>query len=366
MTGIPNYPEGNFYPGYKLKKKIEFIDNVKIIRLPIIPRKKGNIMLMFNYLSFVISGYLWATFTKEKYEKVFVYQLSPIFQVIPGIRYAKKNKVKIDMYVLDVWPESFFAITGIKNKYFIKLMNRISQRIYCNVDKILISSPGFEKVIIDKNISKQKIVYLPQFCEDIYLKEESTSEIEILNKEKCNITFAGNIGKAQGLNILLEVSKILKEKNSNIVFNLIGDGSYKEELKKETNLLGVSHFFNFIDSVSPEKAVEYLHATDFAFVSLMDDDLINLTIPAKVQSIMATGAPMIISGGKILEKIVNESQSGLWSYSGDAESLVKNLIYAESLSVIDKKAFSDNGKQYYMEHFDKDIIMKKLKENLEE
>ena len=66
VTGIPNYPEGKYYQNYGIfKKRKETIDGVEIIRLPIIPRGKNSIMLMLNYISFVISGFFFSKFTKS-------------------------------------------------------------------------------------------------------------------------------------------------------------------------------------------------------------------------------------------------------------------------------------------------------------
>ena len=98
LTGIPNYPEGKFFKGYGLtKKRKEVIDGVNVIRIPIIPRRKNQIMLSLNYLSFVISGFFWSKFTRKKFDKVFIYAVSPMFQALPGVWYSKRKK--IDCYI---------------------------------------------------------------------------------------------------------------------------------------------------------------------------------------------------------------------------------------------------------------------------
>ena len=86
LTGIPNYPEGKFYPGYGYRKKrTESKDGVEIIRLPIIPRGRNPLMLILNYISFVVSGFFWAKFTRKDFEQVFIYEVSPMTQALPGI-----------------------------------------------------------------------------------------------------------------------------------------------------------------------------------------------------------------------------------------------------------------------------------------
>lgn len=112
LTGIPNYPQGDFYNEYGLKKrrKDEF-DGVNIIRIPIIPRKSNSIMMALNYLSFVISGFVWNLNNKEKFDMVFIYEVSPMTQAMPGLWIAKKLKIPCYIYVMDLWPENFEIIT---------------------------------------------------------------------------------------------------------------------------------------------------------------------------------------------------------------------------------------------------------------
>lgn len=365
LTGIPNYPEGNFYKGYKFKEKLEVIEGVNVIRIPIIPRKTGNFMLLLNYISFMISGYFWSTFTKNEYDQVFIYQLSPIVQAIPGKKYAKRKKVKVSMYILDIWPESFFAITKNNNKILKKILNKLSSSIYKNLDRIFISSPGFGESVIKRGYPKERIVYLPQFCEDEYLKNSKEGSNPFLTN-KVNITFAGNIGKAQGLEVLIPIANELKSRKSNIVFNLIGDGSYKEDFKKKVTKENLNDYFVFFDSIPINTLVAYMKYTDFGYVSLIDDDFINLTIPGKIQSLMAMGIPIIVSGGEILKKLIEDSSSGFWSHSGDYENLLNNFLIAEKISSEEREQKATNSKEYYLNNFEKNIFIEKLITYMEE
>jgi len=120
ITGIPNYPQGKYYEGYGLlKKRREIYEGVQIVRLPIIPRGKTSFMLALNYFSFVISGYAWKIFTKIKADYVFIFEVSPMTQALPGVWYAKKRKIPCYIYVQDLWPENVEIITGIRNKFII-------------------------------------------------------------------------------------------------------------------------------------------------------------------------------------------------------------------------------------------------------
>ena len=90
LTGLPNYPKGRIYKGYRLfKNRNQNINGVNIKRVPLVGRGKNIIMMGINYLSFLISSSIKALFMKKNFDLVYVYQLSPITMAIPGIIVSK-------------------------------------------------------------------------------------------------------------------------------------------------------------------------------------------------------------------------------------------------------------------------------------
>ena len=188
LTGIPNYPGGKYYKGYGLiKKRKEVKDGVEIIRIPLIPRRKNVITLALNYISFVISGYFWSKFTKREFDKVFIYEVSPVFQALPGIWYSKRRKIDCSIYVMDLWPESLELVTNIKSRVILNPINKVVDYIYKNCTKILASSESFAKKIAKRGHNKEKIIFWPQYAEEFYkpvnkeqykIKEMDTSDFK--------------------------------------------------------------------------------------------------------------------------------------------------------------------------------------------
>ena len=105
LTGLPNYPQGDIYPGYKRIRR-ERIQGVEIIRVPIHPRKHGPFHLMWNYVSFAVNGKRAAKKVPEDFDIILSYQLSPVTSLYPAITYKKKHGTPILNYCLDIWPES--------------------------------------------------------------------------------------------------------------------------------------------------------------------------------------------------------------------------------------------------------------------
>lgn len=363
ITGIPNYPQGKYYPGYGLfKKRREMYNGVEIIRIPLIPRGRNAIMLALNYLSFVVSGFFWKVFTRIKADYVFIFEVSPMTQALPGVWYAKKRRIPCYLYVQDLWPENVEIITGITNKKIIGTIGKMVDYIYARCTKIFTTSTSFVDSIAKRGVPRERIKYWPQYAEDFYFPLEKTSIKEIPNDNAFNIIFAGNIGSAQGLDILPKVAVLLKKKNLSrkVRFNIVGDGRYKETLVNLVNSNNVANMFNFIDKQPATRIPEFMAASDAAFICLTESPLFAMTIPAKLQSYMACGITIIASADGETAKIINEANAGICSPAGDADSLAENIIKLALKPCEDLNHLEVNAREYYCKNFDKKELIDKM------
>lgn len=138
VCGVPNYPDGVFHKGYGwFKKRHEVVNGVKVTHLPIVPRGNNKIMLMLNYFSYLIVGWVYMLFYAlfHKYDRVFVQQLSPVMMSAPGVLYKKLRRVPLYTWVLDLWPESLTAAGGgINNKYVLAFFKHYVKSVYKGQD----------------------------------------------------------------------------------------------------------------------------------------------------------------------------------------------------------------------------------------
>ncbi|MCE1209348.1 MAG: glycosyltransferase family 4 protein, partial [Spirochaetia bacterium] len=214
VTSIPNYPQGKFYPGYGIfKRRKETYRGISIIHLFVIPRGKGFISLTFNYISFVLSGWFFARFTSIKPDIVFMNMSSPMTQSLVGTWLAKRRRIPSVIYIMDLWPESFQVITGISSAMILKPLGKMVDYIYSRVDHVLTSSHGFLDVIESRGVPKAKLEYWPQYAEDFYAPLDSPGEggPKIPPDDRLKIMFTGNIGLAQGLDLLIPVAEAIRK-----------------------------------------------------------------------------------------------------------------------------------------------------------
>lgn len=360
VTGIPNYPMGKTFEGYGLtKKRHEIWNGIEIYRIPLIPRGTGSLGMMTNYVSFMVSGMLAGKLKNIKADYVFSFEVSPMTQVLTGISFAKKLKVPHFLYVQDLWPENVITVTGINNPMIIKPIDKMVDYIYKNSDQIFATSPSFVDAICNRKekVNREKVHYWPQYAEEFYHPCEKKIINEIPDDNSFKVIFTGNIGTAQGLQILPETAKLLK--NENIKFVMVGDGRYLEEFKNEINRKGVENQFVMIPRQPAEKIPELLCACDAAFLSFQDNPLWSKTIPAKLQSYMACGMPVIASAQGETERVIREADCGVCSTIGDAKMLSRNIrkMMNEDLDNMGKKS-----REYFLKNFNKQILMDKMEE----
>ncbi len=368
LTGIPNYPEGRFYKGYGLfKKRKEDYKGVSIIRIPIIPRFHNVIALSLNYVSFVVSGWFWKTFTRVKADIVFINQLSPMTQALPGIWYARRRKTPCYIYVQDLWPESVEVITQTKNRFFIRSLGRMVDKAYRRCDKIFVSSKGFIRSIAGRGVPEDKIYYWPQYPEDYYRPAAAASANvpEIISPDALNIIFAGNMGEAQGLSVLPEAAKKLRQKNANVVFNMAGDGRFKDKLISLIKEARLESMFNFTGRRPAERIPELMAVCDAALIILSKSDIFAVTLPARTQSYMACGMPIIVSADGEVQQVINEAGAGLCSAAGDAEALAGIIERFSKLPKTERDAMGANALNYCRENFSKDKLLGEMDDYIE-
>ena len=273
VTGTPNYPMGEIYEGYgRGRKTDEVLNGVTVHRCFTVARRSGTIRRFLNYYSYAISSSRYINKLGNDFDVVLVNQLSPVMMAYAGMRYKKKYKKKLVMYCLDLWPESLTAGGIGRGGMVYKLFHKISKSIYERADKILITSKMFREYFTGEfNIDNDKIEYLPQYAESDFENIPSDEK----EKDTFDFLFAGNIGKFQGIDVIL---KAVKELNGykDIRFHIVGDGSALKESEKFATDNGLDNVI-FYGRKPISDMPKYYEMADAMFVTLKKDPILSLT-----------------------------------------------------------------------------------------
>ena len=361
LTGKPNYSKINFFEGYGWKSDdFEIVNEIPVYRANLFSRRNGGALRLFlNYFSFALLATLKLRKIKGPFDAIFVYEPSPITVGIPAIFAKKRFKAPIYFWAQDLWPESLVAAGGVKNKLILGFFNSLTKWIYNHSKKVLIQSNSFREYILNQGISNDKILFYPNPTEDFYKPLQEVKEYkEFFKKENFNIIFAGNIGEAQSFITIIEAISNIKELP--IKVTVLGDGRYKETAISLIKDKGLESHFNFLGSFPPTEMPKFFSHSDALLVSLKKDKIFSLTIPAKIQSYLACGKPIIASIDGEGAKIVSDAKCGVTSPAEDSialSNIIKELIALDKSTLIE---MGNNGRAYYEKEFDRDYLLEKL------
>ncbi|MGM9642824.1 MAG: glycosyltransferase family 4 protein [Eubacteriales bacterium] len=356
VTGYPQYPQGKIYEGYGFNIPYETEwDGIRIVRLPVHARGHNLFGMLRNCLDYVLFGNRWVKNCSDKFDVIYVFEVSPVTVGLPAVTYKRKFGTPIFFNVQDLWPENVEVVLGIRFKPIIWVINKIVDYIYNNSDRILCSSRGFVKNIATRGIDQDKLVYWPQFCNDF---DFSGCEKPIeYSEDTFNIVFAGNIGDAQGLDLLVDVAEELK--NQNIRWYIVGDGRAKLRLQERVNSLGIADKVLFLGQMSEQVSNRYVFFADAAYLSFQDNPLFNMTIPAKLQTYLMCGTPVLAVAGGESAEIIQGNNCGLVSCY-DVNTLCEAVRKMSAFSNDELAKIRRNCRLYYIENFNKDSLVEEL------
>lgn len=353
LTGLPNYPEGEIFEGYGIfKNRKQVINGVKIIRSILLPRGKGSgIRLFANYYSFAFFASIKAFFLglNNRFDAVIVHEPSPITQYYPALLINKIWKTPVYFWVMDLWPESLSIAGGVKNKFVLNYYTNVIKKFYKNAEKILITSKGFRGAINEKGNFDDKIVYFPNWAEDAISEGNKNFPIPEL-PEGFKVMFAGNIGEAQDLDSIMKAALELKDKK-HIQFILVGDGRKMPFVKDFVDHNNLNDTISIMGRFPVEAMSSFFDKADVMLVTLKDDPIFNLTVPAKLQAYMSASKPIVaMLNGEGSENII-DAECGFTVPAGDYVGLSETILKASSLSADELRVVGENSRAYYERYF---------------
>jgi colanic acid biosynthesis glycosyl transferase WcaI len=355
VTGFPNYPSGKIYDGYHIKLiQRETIDGVQVTRVPLYPSHDSSALKrVFNYLSFALSALCYCLFFAKRADVMYVYHPPLTTGIVAAIvRFFRRVPVVYD--VQDMWPDTLKATGMISNERALNIIGGVANWVYKRVDKIVVLSPGFKKLLISRQVDDSKINVIPNWCAENSIKTGLNNKIPegMLGKGYFKVLFAGNLGKAQALDTVIQAAGNIGQQYPGVAFVFLGAGVELNQLKQKA-----AEYKNiyFIPQVPMEKVGEYLNEADVLLVHLKDDPLFEITIPSKTQAYMAAGKPIIMGVKGDAADIINNANCGIVIEPENSAELVDAVIHLQSLN---NGALSELGQRafdYYQSNLSLEI-----------
>lgn len=359
LTGKPNYPDGAVFPDYASNPAgYATYEGADIVRVPLIPRGKGGLALILNYLSFVVTGCTLGPWRLRgrSFDAIFVFQGSPVTVGLPAIVMKWLTKAPIALWVLDLWPQSLEAVGAVRSPFVLGLVDRMVTFIYRNCDKVLGQSRAFLDELNRHLRDPGRVGYLPSWSDSPVIDKPVAPAAEVAKRpDLFNIVFTGNIGEAQDFPAVLDAAEGLRTEP--VRWIIVGDGRQRRWLSEEIAARGLQGQVLLPGRFSLERMPSFYAHADALLASLKTSPAFAMTIPGKVQSYLAAGKPVLAMLDGEGAAVVEQSGAGIAVASGNSTGLVEAVQQLRRMSSEERSAMGRRGQDVIAREFDRDTVL---------
>lgn len=348
LTGFPNWPSGRVYPGYRLRLwQRETLDGVSVIRVALFPDHSRNpVRRALNFISFAISAAFLGPWLVQRPDAIHVVH-PPITVGLPAWVLSRWWRIPFTMEIQDMWPENLESTGMVRSRRILGLVGAFASWVYRGSVGIRVISPGFLRNLIEKRVPPHKVRVISNWVDaDYYSPREPNRELAARYgmAGRFNVLYAGTIGLAQGLDVVLAAAESLRLSLPDVQFVLAGDGLDYERLKLEAQTRGLSNV-RFLGRLTGDCMPALYACANVLFLHLKHDPLFAMTIPHKVFTYLASSKPVLVGGEGDVVRIVVESRAGLACAPSDPDALANSVAALYSKSVVERDAMGKNGRQ---------------------
>jgi glycosyltransferase involved in cell wall biosynthesis len=365
-TGKPNYPEGRFFSGYGFfGQSVEDYHGVRVVRAPLLPRGRGGTLgLLLNYGSFALLASVLAPFRGlGNHDIILVYEPSPITVGLPAVVLKWLRPAPMMFWVQDLWPETLSATGAVRAGWILRLVDRFVRFIYRRSDLVLLQSQAFIPHVRAQGIPDEKLRYYPNSAEALYqpVTVEANAAERALLPQGFRVMFAGNIGVAQDFETIIDAAEKLRNIGA-IHWVIVGDGRQLEWVRQEVVRRRLDSTVHLLGRHPVESMPRFFALADAMLVTLKNEPIFGLTIPAKLQSYLACGRPVVAALDGEGANVVAQADAGVTVPASDAAALADAVLRLHRLPAEEREAMGQRGREYFLRHFERSLLLDRLED----
>lgn len=347
ITGFPNYPGGKVYAGYKIKPfQREQIEGVDVCRLALYPSHDGSgVKRALNYISFAASSCLFGIFGARKPDVIYAYH-PPLTVGMSAALIGMFRRTPVVYDIQDMWPDTLKATGMLSNPRALALIGRACAWVYRRARSLVVLSPGFRDLLLARGVPSSKIEVIYNWCDEAALRVPASAVIPECMNERFNVVFAGTMGYAQALDVVIEAAGKVASVNPAIQFVFVGGGVDVDRLKAIAAKVSPTNV-TFIPRVPMNEVGSILNAADVLLVHLRDDPLFSITVPSKTQAYMAVGRPILMAVRGDAAELVRASACGEAVEPENAGEIAGAVLRMAALSPDERQRMGQRGADWY-------------------
>ena len=365
LTGFPNYPGGNVYPGYRIRPWMrEQMEGIHVLRVALYPsHSKSGIHRTLNYLSFAFSAAVIGSLLIRKPDVMYVYH-PPITVGFAAsiIGFFRRTPFVID--VQDLWPDTVAASGMLSNSVVLGTLGKLCSFVYSRARHIAVQSPGFKQALVNRGVPADKIDVIYNWCDENAMRPKDEPVTRVGRVDRFSILFAGIMSFAQDIDSVLSAAQICQTTTPEAEFLFMGAGVDLPRLKRvaEENKLENVRFM----PPRPMHAMGDIFAgVDVLVVHLKDDPLFSITIPSKTQAYLASGKPILMAVRGDAADLIKQSQSGVICEPSNPKSIAEAVNYLVGAGPEVLSRMGNNGRAFYDKELSISIGVEKFSRVLE-
>ena len=350
LTGFPNYPTGEVFPGYKIRPWTrETMAGIRVNRVALYPsHDRSAVRRAANYLSFGTSAALLGPWLVRRPDVIHVYNLPTLGPAAGLIRALRGARIVLDLQ--DLWPESVAGSGMMGNKVLLQVLERWCRAEYHRPDRLSVQSPGFMRNLIGRGVPPENIDVVYNWCDESALRmpvPDPALARQLAFTGRFNVTFAGTIGIMQALDCAIAAARRLLTTAPEVLFTFVGSGVDVDRLRQLAH--GLPNV-QFLPHRPASEVAGILAISDVLLVHLKDDPLFSITIPSKTQAYLYAGKPILCGLRGDAADLVRQAGAGLCFTPEDPESLASGVLAMRDLGESARRSMGESGSSYYRRH----------------
>ena len=357
VVGLPSYPFGRVYDGYKIRlRQWESIDGVHILRVPyVMDRSKSAIRRICSYTWFSVLSVMGSLLLNWHPDVMWTNQVG-----FPGLFLRPLLRIPVVHEVQDLWPEwSKTADLGI-TAWSYRILDWVQMQVYRNASAITCISDGFKGWLANKGVPASKIEVVPNWVDSA--QYHSAMRDEVLGQQEglaghFNVMYGGNIGLAQALDVLPETASLLADLPE-VQFIVIGDGVERLRLEQIAADNGLRNL-RFLGTRPSDRMVNYYAWADVLLLHLMSNPAYDITIPSKTYSYLASGRPILAAAAGDVATLVGKYDVGVVVPPQNPKALADAIRQLYAMPKSRLELYGENAARAYNQHFGRDVLVRR-------
>ncbi|MEE9442256.1 MAG: glycosyltransferase family 4 protein [candidate division Zixibacteria bacterium] len=360
VTGFPNYPTGlkpkEYHRKFFMREKVNGYGIIRLYHYT--APNKGFLKRIMIHLTFALSASIYNIFMKR--DDIVYIESPPLFNGFIGLSSKLFRRIPYLFNVADLWPQTAIELKALRNKQIIFLARLLERVFYAQSSGIIANTKGARKFIMDLGFDDKKALFITNGVDLQEFHDQVVPSTKILKYKKEGrllAIYAGILGMAQGLKIILEAAKELEREPIDFLF--VGDGHDKEMMLEYSKQQGLKNV-TFLDPVPQQEMPSVLKAADIAIISLRNLKLFNFVIPSKCFESMASELPIMLSVPGEMAEYVNAASCGFTAEPENLEQIVGAFRKFIALPDEERIEMGRRGRTYAIRHFSREDITNKL------